>query len=134
MPLRLGINGFGRIGRMVLRASQEREDIEVVAVNDPFIPPDYMVYQFKYDSAQGRFNGSVTTDGNKLTVNGKDISIYTEFSKIYQIIIIIIIQIYLSCFFFMFVFIIGNIPFFKFPVLRSPSTLILSSVLFIIRY
>ena len=81
MPLRLGINGFGRIGRMVLRAAQEREDIEVVAVNDPFIAPDYMVYQFKYDSAQGRFNGTVGTDGKVLTVNQKDIQIFSEFSN-----------------------------------------------------
>eukprot|EP01083_Nonionella_stella_P141150 434325_1 len=73
--LKLGINGFGRIGRMVLRASMQREDIEVVAVNDPFIPPDYMVYQFKYDSAQGRYKGEVTTDGSNLIVDGKKIII-----------------------------------------------------------
>lgn len=78
MSLKLGINGFGRIGRMVLRASMKRDDIEVVAVNDPFIPPDYMVYQFKYDSAQGRYDGEVKTDGQNLIVDGKKIIINQE--------------------------------------------------------
>jgi len=78
MALKLGINGFGRIGRMVLRASLSRDDIEVVAVNDPFISPDYMVYQFTYDSAQGRFNGKVETDGTHLIVNGQRIEINQE--------------------------------------------------------
>eukprot|EP01083_Nonionella_stella_P116150 344953_1 len=75
MSLKLGINGFGRIGRMVLRSSIEREDIDVVAVNDPFIAPDYMVYQFKYDSAQGRYPGKVETDGRDLIIDGKRIRI-----------------------------------------------------------
>eukprot|EP00483_Globobulimina_turgida_P009147 UN09165 len=78
MSLKLGINGFGRIGRMVLRASMKRSDIEVVAVNDPFIPPDYMVYQFKYDSAQGRYDGTVETDGSNLIIDGKKIIINQE--------------------------------------------------------
>lgn len=78
MPLRLGINGFGRIGRMVLRAASQRDDIEVVAVNDPFIAPEYMVYQFKYDSSQGRFNGTVSTDGKTLKVNERDIAVFSE--------------------------------------------------------
>jgi len=76
--LKLGINGFGRIGRMVLRASLLRKDIEVIAVNDPFIPPDYMVYQFKYDSAQGRFDGDVSTDGKNLIINGQKIIVNQE--------------------------------------------------------
>ncbi len=76
--LKLGINGFGRIGRMVLRASLLRADIEVVAVNDPFIPPDYMVYQFKYDSAQGRFDGQVETDGKNLIINGHKIVVNSQ--------------------------------------------------------
>jgi len=76
--LKLGINGFGRIGRMVLRASLLRTDIEVVAVNDPFIPPDYMVYQFKYDSAQGRFDGQVETDGKNLIINGQKIIVNNQ--------------------------------------------------------
>lgn len=78
MPLRLGINGFGRIGRMVLRCAVERDDIEVVAVNDPFIAPEYMVYQFKYDSSQGRFKGDVSTDGQTLNVNGAKIAVHQE--------------------------------------------------------
>lgn len=76
--LKLGINGFGRIGRMVLRASLSRSDVEVVAVNDPFITPDYMVYQFKYDSAQSRYDGKVETDGANLIVDGKSIAINGE--------------------------------------------------------
>jgi glyceraldehyde 3-phosphate dehydrogenase len=78
MALKIGVNGFGRIGRMVLRASVERDDIEVVAVNDPFIPAEYMVYQLKYDSAQGKFKGEVKTDGKNLIVNGKTIAVNME--------------------------------------------------------
>lgn len=76
--LKLGINGFGRIGRMVLRAAMKRPDIEVVAVNDPFIPPDYMVYQFKYDTAQGRYDGEVKTDGKDLIIDGQTIIVNQE--------------------------------------------------------
>ena len=78
MPLKIGINGFGRIGRMVMRAASGRDDIEVVAINDPFIDPEYMVYQLRYDSAHGRFVGSVSTDGKSLTVNGQRIRIFSE--------------------------------------------------------
>jgi glyceraldehyde 3-phosphate dehydrogenase len=78
MSLKLGINGFGRIGRMCLRAALLREDVEVVAINDPFIPPDYMVYEMKYDSAQGRFEGEVSTDGKSLIVNGREIAVFQE--------------------------------------------------------
>jgi len=78
MVLKLGINGFGRIGRMVLRVCLTRDDVEVVAVNDPFVPPDYMVYQLKYDTTQGKFKGSVSSDGKSLTVNGKTIAVYQE--------------------------------------------------------
>eukprot|EP01083_Nonionella_stella_P212147 766423_1 len=63
---------------MVLRASMARDDIEVVAVNDPFIPPDYMVYLLKYDSAQGRYPGKVENDGKSLIVDGKNIAINQE--------------------------------------------------------
>ena len=77
MALKLGINGFGRIGRMVLRESMKRDDIEVVAVNDPFIPPDYMIYQLKYDSAQGRYEGKIekSADDKFLIVDGHKIGI-----------------------------------------------------------
>lgn len=66
----IGINGFGRIGRLVLRASIEK-GAKVVAINDPFIGIEYMVYLFQYDSTHGRFKGEVSVDGNFLVVNGK---------------------------------------------------------------
>jgi len=74
---KIGINGFGRIGRLVLRAALEK-GTEVVAINDPFIGLDYMVYMFKYDSTHGRFKGEVTTEGDQLVVNGHKISVYSE--------------------------------------------------------
>ncbi|MDH4283794.1 MAG: type I glyceraldehyde-3-phosphate dehydrogenase [Gallionellaceae bacterium] len=73
MAIKVGINGFGRIGRMVLRAAiKDFPEIEVVAIND-LLEPDYLAYMFKYDSVHGRFNGSVQVDGNTLVVNGKKI-------------------------------------------------------------
>jgi len=74
---RVAINGFGRIGRLVLRLAQERPDIEVVAVNDPFIKSDYMVYMFKYDTVHGRYAGDVDFDGDTLYVDGKEIKCYS---------------------------------------------------------
>jgi len=76
MAIKVGINGFGRIGRLVFRSSFEREDIDVVAINDPFINLDYMVYLAKYDSTHGRFNGTVEAKNGKLVVNGKEISVF----------------------------------------------------------
>lgn len=76
--VKIGINGFGRIGRMVLRAALSKPEIEVVAVNDPFISPDYMAYQFKYDSTQGKFNGDVTHDEENLIINGNKIRVFSE--------------------------------------------------------
>ena len=70
MAIKVGINGFGRIGRMVFRAAVTKPEIEIVAVNDPFIDPDYMVYMLKYDSVHGRFDGEVSAEGDKLIVNG----------------------------------------------------------------
>jgi glyceraldehyde 3-phosphate dehydrogenase len=64
----VGINGFGRIGRLVLRAAVEKDTVQVVAVNDPFIDIDYMVYMFKYDSTHGKFKGTVKSDGGALVV------------------------------------------------------------------
>jgi len=75
---RVGINGFGRIGRLVLRASLEKSAIDVVAVNDPFIDVDYMVYMFKYDSTHGKFKGEVKAENGKLVVNGVAISVYND--------------------------------------------------------
>jgi len=77
-PLKIGINGFGRIGRLVFRAAESREDIEVVAVNDPFIPLDYMQYMLRYDSTHGKFLGEVGCTDTDLTVNGKIIKVYNE--------------------------------------------------------
>jgi glyceraldehyde 3-phosphate dehydrogenase len=78
MVVQVGINGFGRIGRIVLRASQDNKDVQVVAINDPFIPLDYMVYMLKYDTVHGRFSGSVEAKDGKLVVNGKAISVSAE--------------------------------------------------------
>ncbi len=73
MALKIGINGFGRIGRMVFRAAvQNFKDIEVVGIND-LLEPDYLAYMLKYDSVHGRFEGEVSVDGNTLIVNGKKI-------------------------------------------------------------
>ena len=73
MAIKVGINGFGRIGRMVFRAAvQNFEDIEVVAIND-LLEPDYLAYMLKYDSVHGQFKGDVAVDGNTLIVNGKKI-------------------------------------------------------------
>jgi len=73
MTIKIGINGFGRIGRMVFRAAvQNFKDIEVVAIND-LLEPDYLAYMLQYDSVHGRFDGTVAVDGNTLIVNGKKI-------------------------------------------------------------
>lgn len=74
---KIGINGFGRIGRLVLRASLER-GAQVVAINDPFIGLDYMVYLFKFDSTHGRFKGEVKAQDGALVVNGQKISVFQE--------------------------------------------------------
>jgi len=74
---KIGINGFGRIGRLVFRCAIE-QGVQVVGINDPFIPADYMVYMFKYDSTHGKFKGEVSHKDNKLIVNGKEIAVYTE--------------------------------------------------------
>ncbi|CAJ0605093.1 unnamed protein product [Cylicocyclus nassatus] len=66
---KIGINGFGRIGRLVLRAAVEKDNVEVVSVNDPFINLKYMVYLFSYDSTHGRFKGSVKDEGGNLVVS-----------------------------------------------------------------
>ena len=75
--IKVGINGFGRIGRLVFRIAMEREDIEVVAIND-LLTPDYMAYMLKYDSVHGRFKGTVESNENQIIVNGRPIRITTE--------------------------------------------------------
>lgn len=80
MKLKIGINGFGRIGRLVMRASLEREDIEVVAINDPFVTLDYMEYMLRYDSVHGRLDADIKIDeaNNLLIVNGTKIRVFNE--------------------------------------------------------
>jgi len=73
----IGINGFGRIGRLVLRAALKK-GANVVAINDPFIPLDYMVYMFKYDSTHGQYEGDVKVEGDKLVIDGKSITVFCE--------------------------------------------------------
>src|ERR1035437_5998762 len=73
MAIKVGINGFGRVGRMVLRAAaRDFSDIEIVGIND-LLEPAYLAYMLKYDSVHGRFNGSITVEGNILIVNGRKI-------------------------------------------------------------
>lgn len=76
--IRLGINGFGRIGRLVCRAALVRDDVEIVGVNDPFLDSKYAAYQFKYDSVHGRFPGEVDSADGFLIVNGKKISMFAQ--------------------------------------------------------
>lgn len=77
MAIKIGINGFGRIGRIVFRAAQLRDDIEVVGIND-LIDVDYMAYMLKYDSTHGRFDGTVEVKDGQLVVNGKTIRVTSE--------------------------------------------------------
>ncbi|XP_030043748.1 glyceraldehyde-3-phosphate dehydrogenase [Microcaecilia unicolor] len=76
--VKVGINGFGRIGRLVARAAFNSNKVEIVAINDPFIDLDYMVYMFKYDSTHGRFHGTVKAENGKLVINGHAITVFQE--------------------------------------------------------
>ena len=79
MSVKIGINGFGRIGNLAFQAALKKEEVEVVAINDPFISSDYMAYMVKYDTAHGRFDGEVASkDEHTLVVNGKEIKVYNE--------------------------------------------------------
>jgi glyceraldehyde 3-phosphate dehydrogenase len=78
MSIRIGINGFGRIGNLTFQAALKKGDVEVVAINDPFITADYMAYMVKYDSVHGKFEGEVKEENGKLVVNGKEIKVYNE--------------------------------------------------------
>jgi glyceraldehyde 3-phosphate dehydrogenase len=75
--MKIGINGFGRIGRLAFRAAIERPDIEVVGIND-LVEPDYMAYMLKYDSTHGQFKGTIAVEGGNLVVNGKTIRVTAE--------------------------------------------------------
>ncbi|KAK3901951.1 glyceraldehyde-3-phosphate dehydrogenase [Staphylotrichum tortipilum] len=78
MTIKVGINGFGRIGRIVFRNAVEHPEVEIVAVNDPFIEPKYAEYMLRYDSTHGVFNGTIAVEGSDLVVNGKKVKFYTE--------------------------------------------------------
>ena len=78
MSIKIGINGFGRIGRLVFRAGLERPDVEFVGINDPGMTPDYMAYMLRYDTIHGRFNGEISYDDSSITVNGHKVMVYAE--------------------------------------------------------
>jgi glyceraldehyde 3-phosphate dehydrogenase len=78
MSVKVGINGFGRIGRIVFRNAIEAQGVDVVAINDPFIDLQYMVYMFKYDSVHGRFKGTIEAKNGKLIINGQTVSVFAE--------------------------------------------------------
>ena len=80
MGMKVGINGFGRIGRLVLRLGAERPDIEFVGINSHSQTPDYMAYLLKYDSVHGRFQGEVSWEGDDLIVNGRRIRVFRRAS------------------------------------------------------
>ncbi len=77
MTIRVGINGFGRIGRMVFRAAQDFDDVEVVGIND-LLDPEYLAYMLKHDSVHGKFRGEVSIDGSTLVVKGNNIRLTAE--------------------------------------------------------
>ena len=74
--IKVGINGFGRIGRLVLRAAMQHPDIQVVAINDPFCDPEYAAYMFKYDTVHGAYDGTVKGSKDGLDVDGKKIAFH----------------------------------------------------------
>merc|ERR1711991_909016 len=75
-PIRVSINGFGRIGRLVTRVIMGRDDVEIVAVNEPFMDVEYMAYCFKYDSTHGTYQGEVGVEGDNLVIDGNTIAVY----------------------------------------------------------
>ena len=78
MSIKVGINGFGRIGNLAFQAALKKNEVEVVAINDPFITADYMAYMVKYDTVHGKFDGEVSSKENTLIVNGREIKVYNE--------------------------------------------------------
>jgi glyceraldehyde 3-phosphate dehydrogenase len=78
MAVKMGINGFGRIGRLVFRAAINNPNVEVKGINDPFIDLEYMKYMLTYDTVHGKFEGTVETKDGKLVVNGKEIAVFAE--------------------------------------------------------
>ncbi|SBV92333.1 glyceraldehyde-3-phosphate dehydrogenase A [uncultured Eubacteriales bacterium] len=78
MSIKVGINGFGRIGRLVFRAGLSNPNLEFVAINDPFMSPDYMAYMLKYDTIHGQYKGEISYDDSSITVDGKKILFFAE--------------------------------------------------------
>ena len=77
--IKIGINGFGRIGRLVFRAAAAQpEKFDIVAINDPFVDPEYMAYMAKYDTAHGKFDGELSARDGKLIVNGHEVTVFGE--------------------------------------------------------
>jgi len=76
MAIKVGINGFGRIGRLVFRAGLQRSDIQFVGINDPFIDPEYMCYMLKYDTVHGQFKGDISSTSDSIIVNGNEIKVF----------------------------------------------------------
>lgn len=77
MAVKIGINGFGRIGRLVFRAAMKRSDVQVVGINDPFIDLDYMQYMLKYDSVHGQYKGEISSKDGKMVVDGQEIAVFS---------------------------------------------------------
>ena len=77
MSIKIGINGFGRIGRMVMRAALNHPQIEIVGIND-LCPADYLAYMLKYDTMHGKFGGDVSSAENAIIINGKSIPVFAE--------------------------------------------------------
>ena len=75
MAIKIGINGFGRIGRLVFRAAMQNSNVTIVGINDPFIDLEYMVYMLRYDSVHGRFKGTAEARDGKLVVNGNEVNV-----------------------------------------------------------
>ena len=82
MAIKVGINGFGRIGRLVFRASTKNPSIQVVGINDPFIDPNYMEYMLKYDTVHGRFDGEVSHKDDAIVVNGNEIKVFDKMNPV----------------------------------------------------
>lgn len=78
MGIKVGINGFGRIGRMVFRAGLSNPNIEFVALNDPFMSPDYMAYMLRYDTMHGRYEGEISYTDHSIIVDGKEVLFYDK--------------------------------------------------------
>ena len=77
MAIKVGINGFGRIGRLAIRECAERKDIEIVGINNPQ-SPEYMVYKLRYDTVHGRFDGEMSYDEDSIYINGQKIHAFHE--------------------------------------------------------